>query len=119
MDKRDATGGHGAVGGAVHEGVRATLEDLVEGASATGDDGDSGEGLEESDVKWTDAAAEATEIEACSRSDKDHEGDTEFEEGGVVGEEGGGGLGYCGGGREDLIGCRGGGHITRITRLGE
>src|SRR5206468_10614905 len=58
VGEADAVGRHGAIGGAVHEQVRAALEGLIEGAGAAGDDSDSGEGLEEAGVEGADAAAE-------------------------------------------------------------
>ena len=85
--RRDAAGGHGTVGGAVHQGVGFALQRLVERAGAAGDDGDSEQGLDEAGVEGADAAAQAAEVVACSRGDDDHGGDAEFEERGVVGEQ--------------------------------
>ena len=112
VGERDAACCHGARGGAAHECVGFALEGLIERAAAAGDDGDSCESMEEASVEGADAAAEAAEVEACSGSDDDHGGDTELEERGVVGEQG---MGLRG--REDCIGCRGGSHRVRITRL--
>ena len=86
--------------------VRA-LERLVERGRAAGDDGDAGEGLDEAGVEGADAAAQAAEIEAGSGGDDDHGGDAELEEGGVVGEQ----RVWLRGG-EDVIGCRGGCHVS-------
>ncbi len=55
---------------------------------------------------------EAAEIEARPGGDDDHGGDADFEERGVVGDER-----VRLRGREDVIGCRGGGHRVRISRL--
>ena len=112
--RRYAAGGHGAVGGAAHEAVGAALEGLIERAGAAGDDGDSGEGLDEAGVEGADSAAEGAEVEAGSGGDDDHGGDAELEEGGVVGEERGRGLRWS----QDVIGCRGVSHVSRISRLG-
>ncbi len=105
MGERDAAGGHGAVGGAMHESVGLALEGLIEGAGAAGDDGDGDEGFDAVELEGADTAAEAAEIEAGSGGDDDHGGDADFEERGVVGEERVG-LRGC----EDVIGCRRGGH---------
>src|SRR5216683_4781807 len=112
MAKGDAARGHGTVGGTAHEGVGLALEGLIQRAAAAGDDRDSDEGLKEAGVEGADAALEAAEIEARPGGDDDHGGDADFEECGVVGEER---VGLRGG--EDVIGCRGGGHILRISRL--
>ena len=65
-------GRHGEVLGAAHEGVGATFEGLVEDAGAAGDDGNSGEGLDEAGVEGGDAAAEGAQVEAGSGGDDDH-----------------------------------------------
>ena len=112
MGEGDAAGGHGAVGGAAHEAVGLALEGLIQRAAAAGDDGDPEESLDHAGVEGADAALEAAEVVARSGGDDDHGGDADFEERGVVGEERVGPRG-C----EDVIGCRGGGHRVRISRL--
>ncbi len=92
--------------------VGLALEGLVESAGAVGDDRYSDEGLQKAGVERADSALEAAEIEAGAGRDDDHCGDAELEERGVVGEQG---VGLRG--RKDIIGCRGGGHSIRITRL--
>ena len=113
MSERDAPGSHGAVRGAAHVGVGAAFESLIQRAGAAGHNGDSGESLEKSRVERTDSAAERAEIKTGSGGDDDHQGDAEFEEGGIVGNQRRRGLR----GGEDVIGCRGVSHVSRIQGL--
>lgn len=101
MGEADSTGSHGPFCGSAHEVVGAALEGLIKGCRAAGDDGDSGEGLDESSVEGADSAVQATEVKARSGCDDDHCGDAELEEDSVVAEQG---MWLRGG--EDLIGCR-------------
>ncbi len=105
VGERDASGGHGAVHGSVHQGVGLAFEGLIERAGAAGDDGDSEERLQHAGVEGADAALQAAEVVACSGGDDDHQGDTDFEERGVIAEER-----MRSRGGEDAIGCRGDGH---------
>src|SRR5260370_20465182 len=112
MGRGVAARGQGTVGGGGDEGGGFALEGLIQRAAAAGDDRDSDEGLKEAGVEGADAALEAAEIEARPGGDDDHGGDADFEECGVVGEER-----VWPRGGEDVIGCRGGGHRLRISRL--
>ena len=105
VGERDASGGHGAVDGAVHQAVGVAFEGLIERAGAAGDDGDPEQRLQHADVEGRDAAPQAAEVVAGSGGDDDHHRDADLEERGVVGEER-----MRSRGGEDAIGCRGDGH---------
>jgi len=113
MRKADAAGCHRPVHGATHQTIAASLEGLVERRRAAGDNCDADESPDEAGVEGADPAMEASEIKACSGGNHDHDGDANFEEGGIVAEKG-----VWLHGIEDVIGCRGGGHALSVSRWG-
>lgn len=79
MCETDTPCSHRAIRGAVHECVGSSLQNLIESTRTAGDYGDSEKCPQESDMKGADAASKASEIEAGTRSDDDHQGNAKFE----------------------------------------
>lgn len=87
MGAGDATGGDGAVAGAVHAGIAGGFDELIEGGGADGGEEGAEAGPEELG-EVDDLSADGDEV-ADGGGDDDHEGEAGFAEVGVGAVEGG------------------------------